>query len=201
MPTKSNPNKWWALRFAHPTHLTHLSLFNRSAIRSAIATVVRWVLARGDFGHDGGVDDAQAGAADHPAFGIDHRACVVDSAHAAGAAGVLGVAAFGEQPVVQLGVAERLIHRAAGRAVLDPVRDVGDRRLQADLAQAAHAVAHANEIAAVGQHALLYRRIDRGVCRGDADVALAEGLIDRHRDAAARRADRLLRRGQGCRRS
>lgn len=145
-----------------------------------------------DFRHDGRVDDAQAGATDHAAIRVDHRSRIVRRTHAASAAGVLRVAAFGKHPVVELGVAERLVHGTSGRTVLDAVGDVGDGGLQADLAQAAHAVAHPNEIAAIGQHAFLHRRVDGGVRRGDADVAMAERLIDRHRDASARGAGRLI---------
>ena len=105
---------------------------------------------------------------------------------------MLRVAAFGEHPVVEIGGAERLVHRTPGRAVFDPVGDVGDGGMQADLAEATHAVTHSNQVAAIRQHAFLYCRIDRGVCGGDTDVALAERLIDRHRDAAARGAGRLI---------
>ena len=75
--------------------------FSTSAIFSAIITVVKCVLARTTVGITEASITRRPVHADHAAVGIDHRARVVGGAHAAGAAGVLGVGAFGEHPVVE----------------------------------------------------------------------------------------------------
>ena len=68
----------------------------------------------------------------------------------------------------------------------------------ADLAQPAHAVAHAQKVAVVAQHALVDPRVDGGIARGDAHAAFAEGLEGRDGEARARRAA-VLRRPQVAR--
>ena len=189
MLTKSDPkSRWWA-RYALPTLricIPHLCAFNRSAIRSAIATVVRWVLARGTSGM---IEASITRSPVHPI--TRHSGSTTERGSSTAPMRQVPLACWASPHSANIqssssASAERLVHRASGRAIFDAVRDVGDRRLQADLAQAPHAVAHAHQIAAIGQHALLDRRLDRGIGGGDADVALAEGLIDRHRDASAR---------------
>src|ERR1700752_3448639 len=104
--------------------------------------------------HDRSVDDPEPTAANYAAVGIDHRTRVVGRAHAAGAAGMLGVGAFGENPVVELLGGEGLFDRTAGNAVFDAGGDGADLLVQPDLAHPVHAVAHAQKIAVVAQHAL-----------------------------------------------
>ena len=55
----------------------------------------------------------------------------------------------------------------------------------ADVLEAADAVAEADEVAGVGEHAFLDLGVDGGVGGGDADVAAAPGLVDADSDAAA----------------
>src|SRR4029453_3601588 len=115
-------------------------------------------------------------AADHPAVRIDHRARVVGRPHAAGAAGMLGVGALGEHPVVELLGREGLVDRPAGHAVLDAAGDGADLLGPADLTEPMHAVAHAHQVAVVAQHALIDARVDRGITGGDAHAAFAQRL-------------------------
>src|SRR5215213_11772996 len=96
--------------------------------------------------------------------------------------------ALGEHPVLELLGREGLFDRAAGHAVLDAAGDGANLLVQADLAHAAHAVAHAQKITVVAQHALVDLRVDGGIARGDAHAAFAEGLESRHGEARPRRA-------------
>ncbi len=98
---------------------------------------------------------------------------------------MLRVRAFPHQPIIQGRVIERLLHRHAGHAIVGAFGHGTHGGLPANLAQPPHPVAQPHQVALIGQHPLLHRRINSGVGCGDPHMPLAERLIHGHRDPPA----------------